>query len=76
MSIRVERTPLPGIGARYDLMTSSGRRVGLVLHRDGRRELIISSREDPDSCIATIPLGQDEAQALAEILSSEYEHPA
>ncbi|MES9567041.1 potassium transporter TrkA, partial [Rhodococcus qingshengii] len=31
----MEVTPLPGIGTRKDFVLSSGRRVGVVTHRDG-----------------------------------------
>lgn len=67
----MERTPLPGIGVRYDVMTDSGRRVGIVSRRDGKRELVLASRDDPDGCAASVPLTSDEAHLLAEILNGE-----
>jgi TrkA domain protein len=66
----VEQTALPGIGVRHDLITSDGRRVGVVSHRNGRRDVVVFDPEDPDSCIASIPLSDDEAEALADILGA------
>jgi TrkA domain protein len=67
---RVEQTPLPGIGVRHDLVTSAGRTVGVVSHRNGRRDLVLYDVDDPDSCLASIPLTDDEAEALADVLGA------
>jgi TrkA domain protein len=66
----VEQTPLPGIGVRHDLVTSSGRTVGVVSHRNGRRDLVLYDVDDPDSSLASIPLTDDEAEALADVLGA------
>jgi K+:H+ antiporter subunit KhtT len=66
----VEQTALPGIGVRHDLVTETGRRVGVVSHRSGRRDLVLFDRDDPDACLASIPLTDDEAEALADILGA------
>lgn len=69
-SVRVEETALPGIGVRQDLVTASGRRVGVVSYRSGQRELVLYDTEDPDACSEVIPLSDDEADALAEVLGA------
>jgi TrkA domain protein len=66
----VEQTALPGIGVRHDLITESGRRVGVVSHRNGRRDLVLYDRNDPDASVASIPLTDDEAEALADFLGA------
>jgi K+/H+ antiporter YhaU regulatory subunit KhtT len=66
--MNVDETPLPGIGMRKDMVISDGRRVGVVTHRDGRTELIISRLDDPDACLASIPLSGEEAAALGTLL--------
>lgn len=68
--VRVEQTALPGIGVRHDLVTASGRRLGVVSHRSGRRDLVLYDRDDPDAATATVPLTDDEAEALADILGA------
>ena len=55
----MEQTALPGIGVRHDLVTSSGRTVGVVSHRNGRRDLLLYDVDDPDACLASIPLTDD-----------------
>ncbi|WP_236795370.1 cation:proton antiporter regulatory subunit [Amycolatopsis sp. GM8] len=68
--MNVEVTPLPGIGVRKDFALRNGRRVGVVTHRDGKIELIVSKTDDPDACQAEIPLTTDEAGALANLLGA------
>lgn len=68
--MNVEVTPLPGIGVRKDFAIRSGRRVGVINHRDGHTELIVSKSDDPDACVASLPLTGDEAGALANLLGA------
>jgi TrkA domain protein len=68
--MNVEVTPLPGIGVRKDFAIRGGRRVGVVTHRDGKIELIISKVDDPDACAAELPLTMEEASALANLLGA------
>jgi len=68
--VNVEVTPLPGIGVRKDFAIRNGRRVGVVTHRDGQIELIVSSADDPDACLTSLPLTVDEAGALANLLGA------
>ena len=51
-------------------MTESGRRLGVVSHRNGRRDLVLYDPDDPDACQSDIPLTDDEAEALADILGA------
>ena len=68
--MNVEVTPLPGIGTRQDFMIRSGRRVGVITHRDGKFELIVSDLDDPDNCAASVALTPAEASTLAGLLGS------
>ncbi|WP_433612418.1 cation:proton antiporter regulatory subunit [Prescottella agglutinans] len=68
--MNVEVTPLPGIGVRKDFALATGRRIGVVTHRDGRTDLIVSKLDDPDACMASIPLESDEASVLANLLGA------
>ncbi|MUN06868.1 cation:proton antiporter regulatory subunit [Agromyces luteolus] len=70
MGIRIEKVDLPGIGFRHDLVTDSGRRISVVSHRDGERDLGVFDEDDPDECRDTIPLSDDEAAALADVLGA------
>ena len=68
--VEVTETKLPGIGMRHDFLTENGRRVGVVSHRNGQRDLVVFSKDDPDSCSAVLPMSASEADALAQFLGS------
>jgi TrkA domain protein len=75
MNYHPTKTTLPGIGVRYDLVTEAGQHVSVVVHNDGRRFLGFHSPEDDDACQASVPLGQGEAAALAQLLVPEQIDP-
>ena len=66
----LERTKLPGIGLQHVMTTARGRQLGVISHRTGRRDLVVYDKEDPDSCIATVALTGEEANAIAELLGT------
>ncbi|MFC4061584.1 cation:proton antiporter regulatory subunit [Planomonospora corallina] len=66
----IEQTALPGIGLRHEFTTRSGRRVGVVSHRTGRRDLVIYDKHDPDRACETVKLTDEEADALVELLGA------
>jgi TrkA domain protein len=66
----IERVNLPGIGMRHTITTERGRRLGVVSHHTGRRDLVVYGKEDPDSAVASVPLTAAEANALAELLGT------
>ncbi|GAA2973027.1 TrkA domain protein [Actinokineospora diospyrosa] len=68
--VNVEVTPLPGIGTRHDFVSRTGRRIGVITHRDGHFDLVVSRHDDPDSCVASIPLTVEESAALANLLGA------
>ena len=70
VGIRIEKVDLPGIGFRHDLVTEGGRRISVVSHRDGERDLGVFDDDDPDACRDSIPLNDDEAAALADVLGA------
>lgn len=70
VSVRVEKIDLPGIGTRHDVITKRGRRVGVVSHRSGERELALFDVDDPDASTDSIHLSDDEAEALADVLGA------
>jgi TrkA domain protein len=66
----VERTDLPGIGQRHVITTARRRRIGVVTHRSGRRDLVIYDKEDPDTSVVSVALSGEEANALAELIGT------
>jgi TrkA domain protein len=68
--VEFERSALPGIGLLHMFTTRHGRRVGVVSHRSGRRDLVVYDAEDPDSTSETVVLSVEEADGLAELLAA------
>jgi TrkA domain protein len=66
----VERIDLPGIGTSHVVTTARGRRIGIVSHRSGRRDLVVYDKEDPDTSVVSVALSADEANAIAEYLGT------
>ncbi|WP_433045387.1 cation:proton antiporter regulatory subunit [Dactylosporangium sp. CS-033363] len=66
----VERIDLPGIGTSHVVRTARGRRIGIVSHRSGRRDLVVYDKADPDTSVVSVALNADEANALAEYLGT------
>ena len=66
----VEQTRLPGVGIRHDFETRGHRRIGVIAHRVGHRELIIYAEDDPDAVGETVRLEDDDAHTLAELLGA------
>ncbi|ARX81246.1 potassium transporter TrkA [Streptomyces alboflavus] len=71
----MSRTPLPGIGTRYDLTTREQRRLSVVAHRDGGRTLSAYRSDDPDACALSLRLSAGEAAALVDALLPTHQSP-
>jgi TrkA domain protein len=68
--MEVHRYSLPGIGLRHEFVTERGRRVGVISHHTGRREIVVYDRRDPDTAAVTLTLNSEEANELADLLGS------
>lgn len=66
----IEETLLPGVGVRHDFTTRSGRRIGVITHRGGDRDLVIYDQNDPDRSRETVRLDEQDLQAVAEMLGA------
>jgi TrkA domain protein len=65
---RIEESSLPGVGVRYEFSTEDGRRIGVVHHRTGRRELFVCEADDTDAAVVTMNLTDEDSHALSEAL--------
>ncbi|GAB3811944.1 potassium transporter TrkA [Micromonospora zhanjiangensis] len=66
--MEIERTALPGIGARYTFTTAQRRRIGIVEYDVGdRRDVVYDDPDDPDLMV-TLALTRAERTALATLL--------
>lgn len=66
----VRETILPGVGVRHDFTTAWGQPLAVLVHHDGRREVLVYSEDDPDASSATVKLTHDESRTMAELLGA------
>jgi TrkA domain protein len=66
----IQEVRLPGVGVRYEFTTSEGRRIGVVSHRSGVREIYAARPDDPDSFGRVLGLSPSDARTLAELLGA------
>ncbi|MFF2084363.1 cation:proton antiporter regulatory subunit [Nocardia sp. NPDC058176] len=68
--MNIDVTPLPGIGVCKDFpLAGARRRIGVIEHRDGSVDLVVSRAGDFDSTTA-IPLSSTEIGVLAGLLGA------
>jgi TrkA domain protein len=66
----VRETKLPGVGVRHDFTTEGGGDVGVLVHRDGRREIVTYDTDDPDACTSMVTLTSSDTRTLSELLGA------
>lgn len=66
----VYETKLPGVGVRHDFETDDGQRVGVIVHRTGRREIVVYDGADPDVCTPMLDLTASDTRTLGELLGA------
>ncbi len=66
--MEIFETPLPGVGVRYEFTAEGGDHVGVIVRRDGKRDVALYDRLDPDSCRGTVELSESDAGKMAELL--------
>jgi TrkA domain protein len=65
--VELFETPIPGVGVRYEFTSAAGDRLGVIVRRDGRRDLVLYDETDPDACRDTVLLSAEEAAAMVEL---------
>ncbi len=68
----VRETKLPGVGVRHEFTTREGNDMGVIVHHDGRREILVYGADDPDACASVVTMSEHDTQTLAEILGVSH----
>lgn len=66
----IREVKLPGVGVRFEFETTEGKRIGVISHRTGLREIYVSRVDDPDEFRRVLGLSPDDARTLAELLGA------
>ena len=66
----IDERALPGVGVCHEFVLAEGRRIGVLTHRGGRRELLVFGGDDPDASRPILALEADEAATLAQLLGA------
>ncbi len=67
---QVRETRLPGVGVRHDFTAEDGTDIGVLVHRDGRREFLVYDTDDPDACSSLVNLSAADSRTVSELLGA------
>ena len=66
----VRETKLPGVGVRHEFTTENGDDIGVLVHHDGRREILVYDSDDPDKCSSLVSLSAADTRTVSELLGA------
>ncbi len=64
----LERTPLPGVGVKYAFTTAAGQRGAVIVHLDGRRDVVGYDSANPEEARVVLELAGTEPRTVADLL--------
>jgi TrkA domain protein len=70
--MEIRETKLPGVGMRLEFDSGSGERIAVIVHRSGRRDVVVCSAAEPDVCQDVLHLDEEETRALVEALGVSH----
>ena len=66
----VRETQLPGVGVKHDFIAEDGREIGVLTHKDGRRDIVVYGAHGPDSCAVQLTVSANDTRTLGEMLGT------
>ena len=70
----IYETDVPGVGRKFEMDIDGGRRLVVILHHDGKRDVYLRPDEDADS-EQLFSLSGDQARKFGSILEGAYFQP-
>jgi len=64
----IQESNLPGVGHKFQVEATSGDKLTIVIHDDGRRELYHFTRDTPSRVASVVTLQDSEARQVAGII--------
>jgi TrkA domain protein len=58
------------VGVRHEFTTEEGTDIGVLVHHDGRRQILVYDSDDPDACTSLVTLSADDTRTIAELLGA------
>jgi len=66
--VNIHEADIPGIGHKFQIETRNQEKLVIIFHDDGRRELYLADKRNPDEMQFILQLDDDEARQLAGII--------
>jgi TrkA domain protein len=60
----IREASLPGVGRKFQIETTSGDRLVIVIHDDGTREIYHFTRKNPNQIASVVTLADSEARQI------------
>ena len=55
---------------RHEFTTEDGADIGVLVHHDGRREILVYDSDDPDKCSSLVALSAADTRTVSELLGA------
>ncbi|QQZ08937.1 cation:proton antiporter regulatory subunit [Heyndrickxia vini] len=71
----IRESELPGIGRKFEIITSNEEKIVIIIHDDGRREMYYYDESNHEESVSSTTLNDSEARNIAAILGGMIYKP-